>query len=349
MKHGLVMEGGAMRGLFTAGVIDVMMEEGIGFDGAIGVSAGAVFGSNYKSNQPGRVIRYNLRFCQDPRYSSFRSLAKTGDLFGADFCYREIPDHLDPFDREAYESSPMDFYVVATDVHTGKPVYHNCRKGDREDLDWFRASASMPLAARIVEVGGYQLLDGGISDSIPLKYLESVGYDRNVVILTQPMGYEKKKNKALPLMKAAYSQYPDLLKTMARRQDVYNETTAYIREKERRGEVFVIRPEAALKIKRVEHDRAKIQAVYDQGRAVARKRLALRGIFAEGGESNMTESAREARLQGLATEWRTMTYTCGTARCMPWRWGLGEQSPSIPMKGTCRPSPPLGQRPIGGP
>ena len=252
MKHGLVMEGGAMRGLFTAGVIDVMMEEGIGFDGAIGVSAGAVFGSNYKSNQPGRVIRYNLRFCQDPRYSSFRSLAKTGDLFGADFCYREIPDHLDPFDREAYESSPMDFYVVATDVHTGKPVYHNCRKGDREDLDWFRASASMPLAARIVEVGGYQLLDGGISDSIPLKYLESVGYDRNVVILTQPMGYEKKKNKALPLMKAAYSQYPDLLKTMARRQDVYNETTAYIREKERRGEVFVIRPEAALKIKRVE-------------------------------------------------------------------------------------------------
>ena len=111
-----------------------------------------------------------------------------------------------------------------------------------------------------------------------------MGYDRNVVILTQPMGYEKKKNKALPLMKAAYSQYPDLLKTMARRQDVYNETTAYIREKERRGEVFVIRPEAALKIKRVEHDRAKIQAVYDQGRAVARKRLpALREFLQKEG------------------------------------------------------------------
>ena len=118
MKHGLVMEGGAMRGLFTAGVIDVMMEEGIGFDGAIGVSAGAVFGSNYKSNQPGRVIRYNLRFCQDPRYSSFRSLAKTGDLFGADFCYREIPDHLDPFDREAYESSPMDLSLI----HISEPT-----------------------------------------------------------------------------------------------------------------------------------------------------------------------------------------------------------------------------------
>lgn len=273
MKHGLVMEGGAMRGLFTAGVIDVMMEEELSFDGAIGVSAGAVFGCNFKSKQPGRVLRYNLRFCRDPRYSSFRSLIRTGDLFGADFCYREIPDHLDPFDRETYANSPMDFYVVGTDVHTGLPVYHNCRKGDEEDLTWLRASASMPLAARTVSVGDHTLLDGGISDSIPLKHLESLGYNRNVVILTQPIGYVKQKNKAMPLMRKAYRQYPKLLQTMARRQDVYNETTAYIREKERRGEVFVIRPEAPLSIGRVEHHREKIQAVYDQGRAVAQKRL----------------------------------------------------------------------------
>lgn len=284
MKHGLVMEGGAMRGLFTAGVIDVLMEAGIAFDGAVGVSAGAVFGCNYKSNQPGRVLRYNLRFCRDPRYSSFRSLARTGDLFGADFCYREIPDHLDPFDREAYAASPMDFYVVGTDVHTGKPVYRNCRTGGQEDMDWFRASASMPLAARIVKAGGHDLLDGGISDSIPLKYLESVGYDRNVVILTQPMGYVKTKNKAMPLMRRKYKGYPQLLETMARRQDVYNETTAYIRDKERRGEVFVIRPEAPLDIKRVEHHREKIQAVYDQGRAVAEKRLAALKEFLKDGE-----------------------------------------------------------------
>ncbi len=273
MKHGLVMEGGAMRGLFTAGVIDVMMEKNLTFDGAIGVSAGAVFGCNFKSKQPGRVLRYNLRFCRDPRYSSFRSLFRTGDLFGADFCYREIPDLLDPFDRETYARSPMDFYVVATDVHTGQPVYHNCRTGDEEDLTWFRASASMPLAARTVSVGDYTLLDGGISDSIPLKHLESLGYDRNVVILTQPIGYVKQKNKAMPLMRNVYRQYPKLLQTIARRQDVYNETTAYIREKERRGEVFVIRPEAPLSIGRVEHHREKIQAVYDQGRAVAQKRL----------------------------------------------------------------------------
>lgn len=233
-----------MRGLFTAGVIDGMMEAGIVFDGAIGVSAGAVFGCNYKSNQPGRVLRYNLRFCKDPRYSSFRSLVTTGDLFGADFCYREIPDRLDPFDKQAYRENPMDFFVVGTDVHTGRAVYHNCLEGSEEDLDWFRASASMPLAARIVSVGGYDLLDGGIADSIPLAYLEEQGYDRNVVILTQPMGYVKTKNKALPLMRKVYRDYPALLDTLARRQDVYNETTAAIREKERRGEVFVIRPEA---------------------------------------------------------------------------------------------------------
>ena len=229
-----------MRGLFTAGVIDGMMEAGIVFDGAIGVSAGAVFGCNYKSNQPGRVLRYNLRFCKDPRYSSFRSL-----------------------------------------VHTGQPVYHNCLEGGEEDLDWFRASASMPLAARIVSVGGYDLLDGGIADSIPLAYLEGQGYDRNVVILTQPMGYVKTKNKALPLMRRVYRDYPALLDTLARRQDVYNETTAAIREKERRGEVFVIRPEAPLDIKRVDHNRARIQAVYDLGRAVAEKRLAAMRTFLE--------------------------------------------------------------------
>lgn len=279
MKRGLVMEGGAMRGLFTAGVTDVMMEAGIVFDGAIGVSAGAVFGGNYKAGQAGRVLRYNLRFCKDPRYSSLRSLIKTGDLFGADFCYREIPDHLDPFDQAAYAANPMDFFVVATDVHTGRAVYHNCLDGGREDLEWFRASASMPLASRIVSVGGYDLLDGGIADSIPLAYLEEQGYDRNVVILTQPMGYVKTKNKAMPLLRRVYKDYPQLLDTLARRQDVYNETTAAIREKERRGEVFVIRPEAPLDIHRVEHDRARIQAVYDLGRAVMEKRLEAMKAF----------------------------------------------------------------------
>ena len=280
MKHGLVMEGGAMRGLFTAGVIDVMMEQNIVFDGAVGVSAGAVFGGNYKSHQIGRVLRYNLAFCQDPRYCSMRSRIKTGDLFGADFCYRELPDHLDVFDKEAYANSPMDFYVVGTDVRSGRAVYHNCRKGDYEDLDWMRASASMPLASQIVSVGNRNLLDGGIADSIPLKFMQTQGYAKNVVILTQPLDYVKKKNKLMPLMKVVYRQYPNLLHTMAKRHEVYNEATAYIREQEAAGKIFVIRPEAPLDIHRVEHDKERIQAVYDLGRATAEERLdALRAFL----------------------------------------------------------------------
>ena len=265
MKHGLVMEGGAMRGLFTAGVIDVMMEQNIVFDGAVGVSAGAVFGCNYKSHQIGRVLRYNLAFCQDPRYCSMRSRIKTGDLFGADFCYRQIPDELDVFDREAYANSPMDFYVVGTDVRSGRAVYHNCLTGDHEDLDWLRASASMPLASQIVSVGNRNLLDGGIADSIPLKFIQAQGYAKNVVILTQPLDYVKKKNKLMPLMNLVYRQYPNLLGTMAKRHEVYNEATAYIREQEAAGKIFVLRPEAPLDIHRVEHDKI--------GRASCRERV----------------------------------------------------------------------------
>ena len=198
MKTGLIMEGGAMRGMFTAGVIDVLMEAGVSFDGAIGVSAGAVFGCNYKSRQIGRVIRYNKAYCQDPRYVSFRSLLKTGDIYGEQFCYHELPDRLDPFDVKTYAQNPMNFYVVCTDADTGKAVYHNCLKGDAEDIQWMRASASMPALSRFVKLDSYSLSDGGTADSIPVRFFESIGYDRNVVILTQPEGYVKKPNQLLP-------------------------------------------------------------------------------------------------------------------------------------------------------
>ena len=190
-----------MRGMFTAGVTDVMMENGITFSGAIGVSAGAAFGCNYKSNQPGRAIRYNMRFSKDPRYCSFRSLLKTGDMFGADFCYREIPDKLDLYDYDEFERNPMEFYAVVTDVITGEPVYKKLNSCRGDEMKWLRASASMPLASKIVEVDGYKLLDGGIADSVPVKYFESIGYEKNVVILTQPEGYVKGENKLIPLMK----------------------------------------------------------------------------------------------------------------------------------------------------
>lgn len=279
MKKGLILEGGAMRGLFTAGVTDVMMENGIEFDGLIGVSAGACFGCNYKSRQPGRTVRYNTKYCKDPRYCSFRSLIKTGDLYGADFCYRELPKELDPFDYETFLENPMEFYVVCTDVETGRAVYRRLTHGDRNEMHWIRASASMPLASRIVEVDGYKLLDGGVADSVPLKYFESIGYDRNVVILTQPADYVKKPNKLVPLMRRVLWKYPRVVDTMARRHESYNETMDYIREKESRGEVFVIRPTARLEVGHVEHDAAKLRAAYEQGRRAGEENLAAMKRF----------------------------------------------------------------------
>ena len=148
MKTGLVLEGGAMRGIFTAGVCDVLMENGIDFDGCIGVSAGACFGCNFKSKQIGRAIRYNTRYCKDWRYCSVRSLIKTGDMFGAEFCYHTIPEKLDKFDAETFNNSNMEFYVVCTDVYTGKPVYHLCGEVDDKLYEWFRASASMPFVSK---------------------------------------------------------------------------------------------------------------------------------------------------------------------------------------------------------
>ena len=203
MKTGLVLEGGAMRGMYTAGVLDVMLEQQVQVDAVVGVSAGAVFGCNYKSRQIGRTIRYNKAYCRDPRYMSIRSLIKTGDLFGEEFCYHELPERLDPFDLETFESNPVEFYVAATDVHTGKPVYHKCTDGKEEDLQWMRASASMPVVSRVVSVGGYELLDGGISDSIPVNWFRSQGYEKSIVVLTRAEGYRKKESAPNPAISFA--------------------------------------------------------------------------------------------------------------------------------------------------
>lgn len=273
MKTGLIMEGGAMRGMFTAGVMDVLMENGVCFDGAVGTSAGAVFGCNYKSRQIGRVIRYNKKYCRDKRFASVRSLIKTGDLYGADFGYNQIPNVLDKFDTDAYKSSPMEFYAVCTDMETGGAVYHKCENADERDIEWMRASASMPLVSRIVEIDGYTLSDGGIADSIPVKYFESLGYDRNVVILTQPSGYVKRKNKLVPVIRLKYGKkYPKFVEAVAARHEHYNETVRYIKEKERAGEMLVIQPPEALNIKHVEHSADELERVYRVGRETAEKK-----------------------------------------------------------------------------
>ena len=269
MKTGLIMEGGAMRGMFTAGVLDVLMENGLVTDGAIGVSAGAVFGCNYKSHQIGRVIRYNPEYCNDKRYASFKNLVKTGNLYSEQFCYHEVPEKLDPFNEAAFAASPMDFFVVCTDVKTGEPIYHKCRKGDAEDVLWMEASASMPLAAKIVKIGHYGLLDGGVADSIPVRFFESIGYKRNLIILTQPKGYIKKKNKLLPAIRARYFRYPAFVEAVADRHERYNETLSYISMLEQAGKDYVIRPPIPLEIGAMERDPAQLRRVYETGRAVA--------------------------------------------------------------------------------
>ena len=263
------MEGGAMRGMFTAGVLDVLMENGLVTDGAIGVSAGAVFGCNYKSHQIGRVIRYNTEYCNDKRYASFKNLVKTGNLYSEQFCYHEVPEKLDPFNEAAFADSPMDFFVVCTDVKTGEPIYHKCRKGDAEDVLWMEASASMPLAAKIVKIGHYGLLDGGVADSIPVRFFESIGYKRNLIILTQPKGYTKKKNKFLPAIRARYFRYPAFVEAVADRHERYNETLSYISMLEQAGKDYVIRPPIPLEIGAMERDPAQLRRVYETGRAVA--------------------------------------------------------------------------------
>lgn len=266
MKTGIVLEGGAMRGMFTAGVMDVLMENDITFDGGIGVSAGAVFGCNLKSKQHGRVIRYNLKYCRDWRYSSMRSLIETGSLYGAEFCYTELPYELDIFDILTYRANPMEFYCGCTDMETGKPVFKKLEKGDGEDLYWFMASASMPIVSEPVKIRQWKLLDGGISDSIPLRFLEKKGYDRNVVVLTQPYNYVKKPNKALPLIKRVYKDNPGLIRALETRHIRYNRETAYIKSRAASGDVFLICPPEPLRIGSTEHDPMELIRVYDIGR-----------------------------------------------------------------------------------
>ena len=266
MKTGLVLEGGGMRGLFSAGVMDVMLEHGIRFDGIVGVSAGATFGCNYKSHQLGRVLRYNIRFKDNPRYMGLRSLLRTGDLVGAEFSYHTLPNELDVFDFDTFINDPAEFHVVCTDVETGEPVYHRIDDMDDEGLDWIRASASMPLVSRPVSLGGHLLLDGGISDSIPLRYFQGQGFDRNVVILTQPKGFFKRRTKLMPLFHLFMRRYPAIVQAMSRRHLMYNDELSYLDEQERSGNILLICPQDTLPIGRTEQKEAKMRHVYGMGR-----------------------------------------------------------------------------------
>ncbi len=272
MKKGLVMEGGAMRGMFTAGVCDVFLEKGIEFDGAVGASAGAAFGCNFKSRQIGRAIRYNMRYCRDKRYWGLSSLLKTGDIFNVDFCYNKLPYELDIFDEKTYNENPLEFHIVCTDVETGLPHYVKCDDA-RESVLWTRGSASMPMVSRAVEINGKKYLDGGIADAVPLKYFENIGFEKNVVILTRPISCVKKKGHFGWMMKILLRKYPAVYEGMKNRHKMYTETMEYINSKEKTGDVLVIRPEFPLNVKRTERNPENLKNAYELGRKSALNRI----------------------------------------------------------------------------
>lgn len=262
---GLVLEGGGFRGMYTCGVIDVFMENGICFDEVVGVSAGAAFGCNIKSKQIGRALRYNKRFCQDSRYSGLKSFIKTGDLYNKEFAYGIVPTILDPFDTKTFRENPLKFTVVCTDIHTGNPVYHEILNGDATDIEWIRASASIPIVSKPVKLDGFELLDGGVSDSIPVNWMLERS-TKTVVVLTRDKSYRKEPMNYIKLLKRAFKEYPNLTKALENRYIVYNKTLDQIEQLEREGKVFVIRPSKPIACAMIEKDPDHLQEIYDIGR-----------------------------------------------------------------------------------
>lgn len=264
-RSGLVLEGGGMRGIYTAGVLDVFMEQGIRFDGVIGVSAGAVHGCSYVSGQKDRSIRYYKQYCRDKRFISYRNLFKTGEMVGTQFCYHEIPEKLEPYDFDGFNRSGTEFYVTCSNVETGKAEYLRIRDM-RAQVDAMRASASLPCISRIVEWEGKKLLDGGCTDSVPYLAFHRMGFGKLVVVLTRHKGYVKKPEKSW-MVEAMYRKYPRFVRAMRNRHRAYNRSIRRLEELEAAGKIFVIRPGRPLQISRMRATPEELQKIYDIGRA----------------------------------------------------------------------------------
>lgn len=263
MKVGLVLEGGAMRGMYTIGVLDVFMENNILVDGVIGVSAGALFGVNYCSKQIGRAIRYNKRFNHDKNYMGIIPYLKERNIFNDEYAFHRVPHELDPFDNETYKNSNIPFYAVVTEVTTGEPEYILV-EDVFEQMDVIKASGSMPVFSPPVKLGNKEYLDGGISDSIPYQWMLDQGYDKLIVVLTRDITYRKKPmNSAFKLV---LNKYPNLVKKLMKRHENYNQAIDHLKELEKQGKVFIVRPSEPITIKKLESDPDKLQQVYDLGR-----------------------------------------------------------------------------------
>ena len=272
---GLVVEGGGMRGVYTAGVLDFFMEKNLYFNDCYAVSAGACHVTSYVSKQIGRSMKITLDYINDKRYCSLRSLIKTGDLFGAEMLYDIIPNKLELYDYDEFNKFKVDgnFYSVVTNCESGKVEYIKLNEM-KKDIIAVRASSSLPLLSRMVEINNKKYLDGGITDSIPIKKSIKDNHEKNVVILTRDSNYRKSKPKFLFIMKLKYKKYPNLIKAIANRYKVYNETLDFIEEKRKEGKVFVIQPKSPVNISRVEKNKDKLTALYNEGYEDAKKSYA---------------------------------------------------------------------------
>lgn len=270
-KTALILEGGAMRGLYSAGVIDVFMRNNISVDVIYGVSAGALFGLNYKSRQIGRAIRYNLKYANEKNYMGLYSLITTGDVMNKDFCFNKLVYELDKLDFETYKNNPVEFYAVVTNLETGKPEYIKIDDAEK-DLEYFRASGSMPFVSKPVDINGNLYLDGAVADAIPFRKVLEENYEKIIVVLTRPLGFNRKEKSHLPY-KFFYRNFPNFVETAKNSCTRYNETMDLIEKYESENKIIVLRPSELIKMQRVEKDTKKLQAIYDLGVSDCTKKL----------------------------------------------------------------------------
>ena len=273
INGGLVLEGGGMKGVFTAGVLDFLMDKKIMFSSVYGVSAGACHMTSYISGQRGRAFDISVDYLDTRWYCSIPSLVTTGNLFNTEVAYSLIPNDLNPFDHEAYEKYEGNAYSVVTDVETGKPEYLRLKSCRGKNMDKIRASASLPLVARMVEVNGRKYLDGGLSDAIPLERSVRSGNGKNLVVLTKEVGYVRTpiSGAELAMLKVRYAAYPNIWKLMRNRDIRYNRQLQYVQDMEKEGRAFVIRPQHKSDTSRIDKNPEHLKQLYQEGYAEAEK------------------------------------------------------------------------------
>ncbi|MBE6234089.1 MAG: patatin family protein [Bacteroidales bacterium] len=265
---GLVLEGGGMRGVFTCGVLDWFMDNGVRFPFAVGVSAGACNGLSYMSGQRGRAKASNIDLMAKHKYVGFRYLLTQGCIMDFKLLFEDFPERIIPYDYPAYFSNPDRFVMVTTNCITGKAEYLEDKESQARVMDIVRASSSLPYVTKITMVDGVPMLDGGIADSIPVEYAMSQGYDRLVVVLTRNKGYRKSLKKPLAA-KLFYRRYPHLQKALRERNVVYNKAMETVEALEEAGRISVIRPQAPIKVTRMEKDPQKLLELYEEGYRLA--------------------------------------------------------------------------------